>query len=127
MSVSSVNMSALLSDQMARGGGGSEAGTLFILRDAQFSPLDLKGGMGFLGKPIQGGILAVFAGGGLVHRGASQKLTAAIQRMAEEFSKMNQEGHQILSQMASQARVEGGIVTGLPPDMAFKAQNNQLG
>ena len=89
MSVSSVNMAALLSDQAGRADAGSAGGVLFLLRDANFAPLDLKGGMGFLGKPIQGGILAIFAGGGLVHRGASGKLTAAVQRMAEEFAKMN--------------------------------------
>ena len=125
MSVSSINMAALLSDQQSRGGGGTEAGLLFLLRDAQYAPLDLKGGLGFLGKPIQGGILSIFAGGGLVHRGASQKLTAAVQRMAEEFSKMNSEGHQRLAQMAAEARV-GGDIQGLPADMAFKMRHGQM-
>lgn len=126
MSVSSINMAALLADQAGRGDGAPTGGVLFLLRDSNFAPLDLKGGMGFLGKPMQGGILSIIAGAGVVHRGANQKLMAAISRMHEEFSKMNQSGHQILSQMAAEARVSGGDIQGLPVDTAFRMRHGQI-
>jgi hypothetical protein len=127
MESGSLNMSALLSDLHGREGGGEGMRLLFVLPDLPqgWTPLDLKGGMGFLGKPISAGLLGIFAGAGAIHRGAQQKFQAAVQRMAEDFAKMNNEGHQLLVQMASLATVDGAHITGLPPELAFKMHHGQ--